>query len=190
MSLINSDSILLFWDFHDQWHIFSLSEKKKVIVSHRIGHVTDFLFITNCIEFFSFLFPISFLISLLSVLRLANQYVMFREGSKWTKKVYKFFSFHCNQLWLSIDEIACTVNYRPYLVRPDGWTESSVKNNNFGICFSVCNFWVCLFTLYGIKFSQVLKKSKLLSMGGANWKYKWRVIFFINYLRKNLSQKI
>ena len=113
MSLINSDSILLFWDFHDQWHIFSLSEKKKVIVSHRIGHVTDFLFITNCIEFFSFLFPISFLISLLSVLRLANQYVMFREGSKWTKKVYKFFSFHCNQLWLSIDEIACTVTTDP-----------------------------------------------------------------------------
>ena len=89
-------------------------------VSHRVGHVTDFLFIMNCIEFFSFLFPISFLISLLSVLRLANQYVMFREGSKLTKKVYKFFSFHCNQFWPSIDEIACTVNYRLYLVRADG----------------------------------------------------------------------
>ena len=43
-------------------------------MSHRIGHVTDFLFIMNCIEFFSFLFPISFLISLLSLLRPTNQY--------------------------------------------------------------------------------------------------------------------
>ena len=109
------------------------------------------------------------------------------KGSEWTKKVYKLFSFHCNQLWLSIDEIACPVNYRLYLVRPNGWTESSVKNDYFGICFSVRNFWVCLFTLYGIKFSQVLEKSKLLRMSGANWKYKWRITLFINYLRKNLS---
>ena len=48
-------------------------------MSHRVGHVTDFLFIMNCIEFFSFLFPIPFLISLLSVFRPTNQYVMFRE---------------------------------------------------------------------------------------------------------------
>ena len=29
LSLIDSDSILLFWDFHGQWYIFSLSKKKR-----------------------------------------------------------------------------------------------------------------------------------------------------------------
>ena len=157
-------------------------------VSHWVGHVTDlFFFITNCIELFSFLIPIPCLIYLLQFLGQQTNTSFSEKGSKLTKKVYKFFSFHCNQFWPSIDEIACTVNYRLYLVRADGWTESRVKNNYFGICCSVFNFWVCLFTLYGIKFLPVLEKSKLLKTGGANWKYKWRIYFFLNYLRKNLS---
>ena len=40
---------------------------------------------------------------------------------------------------------------------------------------------VCLYSME-LNFKSV-GKSKLLRMGSENWKYKWRIPFFINYLR-------